>query len=73
MSEDLAADEVVFKVDTDDDNENDPYTCEIVNTNPVEPFYLERIPPVSGGTIMYFMCLNNDWCLGQFSSRNLLK
>jgi hypothetical protein len=33
-----------------DENDNDPYTCEILNAACVLPFYLERIPPVSGGT-----------------------
>ncbi|XP_060592560.1 uncharacterized protein LOC132747251 [Ruditapes philippinarum] len=48
VSEDLATESIVFVVDVQDENDNDPFTCEIVNAASVLPFYLERIPPISG-------------------------
>jgi hypothetical protein len=49
ISEDTTTTKTLFTVVTSDDNTADTYTCAIVNTMSVEPFYLDRDPPVSGG------------------------
>ncbi|XP_060588388.1 uncharacterized protein LOC132743831 [Ruditapes philippinarum] len=48
ISEDTTTTKTLFTVVTSDDNIADTYTCAIVNTMSVEPFYLDRDPPVSG-------------------------
>ena len=48
ISEDATTTLTLFTVATSDNNPGDTYTCVISNTDSVEPFYLERNPPVSG-------------------------